>query len=132
MIAGPPFFRYVATLVYDVFIMFSIWMLVIAFCVWGHIPAWLHGPCLLLSTYILYLFCWTHGGQTLGALAWHIRVVSIDGQGLTWQHASIRFIVGFLSLLFLGLWQAWALFDPHQQTLVDYLARTRLAHTHQQ
>ena len=51
---------------------------------------------------------WTHGGQTLGLRAWHMRLVRIDGGPVTWADALRRFGATLalwlpLQLLFLAL-----------------------------
>lgn len=56
---------------------------------------------LLVVIYIFYAWFWTHGGQTLGMRAWKLRLVSINGNAISWQQSFIRFITGL---------PAWLLF----------------------
>ncbi len=53
---------------------------------------------LLSVWFIFYGWCWTHGGQTLGMTAWHIQVVSTEGELLSWRSACIRWCSGLLGL----------------------------------
>lgn len=70
---------------------------------------------------------WTHGGQTLGMLAWRIRVVRADDGGpLGWGRATLRFAAAIVSLLPLGLGFWWALVDREASTWHDRLSGTRL------
>ena len=51
----------------------------------------------LLQLYLLgvcavyFIYCWTHGGQTIGMLAWRLRVEREDGTALDWRLALWRF-----------------------------------------
>lgn len=85
----------------------------------------LQGICLLVvSSY--FLWCWTHGGQTLAMRAWRIRVVHADGQSVTVLGAMLRFLLATAGILAggVGLW--WAFLDRDSQFLHDRLAKTRL------
>ena len=69
---------------------------------------------------------WTHGGQTLGMLAWRIRVERYDGSPLRWRDALLRYAAAILSGLPLGLGYWWSLFDSDKLAWHDRLSRTRL------
>ena len=62
----------------------------------------------LLTIYfmvVLYFFFgwfWTHGGQTLGMRAWHTRLVTRDGNPISWQRGLFRYLVS------LPMWIFWA------------------------
>ena len=79
---------------------------------------------LVISSY--FLWCWTHGGQTLAMRAWRIKVVYANGMPLTWLGAVMRYLLAMAGLLAggVGLW--WALLDRDGQFLHDRLAKTRL------
>ena len=78
----------------------------------------------VISAY--FLWCWTHGGQTLAMKTWRIRVVDRHGRPLSMGIASLRFLLACAGLLLggLGLW--WALLDRDGLFLHDRLAHTRL------
>lgn len=69
---------------------------------------------------------WTHGGQTVGMLAWKIRVQRSDGAQLGWRDAAARFLAAIVSLLPLGLGFWWAVVDRRGLTWHDRLSGTRL------
>jgi len=78
---------------------------------------------------VTFLFCgafWTRGGQTLGMRAWRIRVVALDGQGLSWRRAALRFVASWLALLPAGLGYWWALVDSERCCWHDRLSATRV------
>lgn len=81
---------------------------------------------LLITSFLLFGWCWTHGGQTLGMLAWKIKVVRQDGQKMTWQDAALRFVLLALNWLCLGIGWLWCLFDRDRQSLHDRLSKTML------
>ncbi len=73
-----------------------------------------------------FLWCWTHGGQTLAMKAWRMRVVDAGGASLSWSNAGLRLMLATAGILLggIGLW--WALLDKEGQFLHDRLAGTRL------
>ncbi len=106
---------------------------------------------LFLVVGIYYIWCWTHGGQTLPMKTWHMRVVTKDGAPLTPWRALLRYLLAWLwfvpglaiaklidasgwmlvlpPLLNFLVWAATALFDKDRQFLHDRLAGTRLVAT---
>ena len=73
---------------------------------------------------------WLRTGQTLGMLAWRLRVVQSDnGRSITWKQALIRYFVALLSWAAVGLGFAWALFDRNRNTWHDLLSGTELRMT---
>jgi uncharacterized RDD family membrane protein YckC len=53
---------------------------------------------LLLIWFVFYGWFWTHGGQTLGMSAWRIRVITRDGQSISWRNALIRWLTAVLGI----------------------------------
>lgn len=78
------------------------------------------------ATFLLFGWCWTHGGQTLGMLAWKMKVVRHDNQPLSWKDAFLRFIYLTLNWLCLGIGWLWCWFDTEHQSLHDRLSGTKL------
>ena len=74
---------------------------------------------------VFFGWFWTHGGQTLGMLAWRIEVVTVGGGPLRWRHALIRFFAAALSLLPAGLGFLWSIPDREHATWHDRLSGTR-------
>lgn len=97
---------------------------------------------------LYFIWCWTHGGQTLPMKTWRIRVVTMYGAQLTPWRALIRYLISWmwfvpglatawaleakgwmlvlLPALNFALWATTALFDKDGQFLHDRLAGTRL------
>jgi uncharacterized RDD family membrane protein YckC len=92
---------------------------------------WLLGYRLLLITVLCGYFgiCWTHGGQTLGMLAWKIRVVRDTGARLRWRDVALRLAAAGLSWLPAGLGYLWLLVDRERLTWHDRLSATRVVRT---
>lgn len=88
------------------------------------LPLALAGVVILLYSAGYYAFFWTLTGQTPGKMLLGVRVVTLDGQHLSFWRALIRFGGYFLSALALyaGYW--WILFDNRRQGWHDKLAGT--------
>ena len=86
----------------------------------------------LLQLYLLgvcavyFIYCWTHGGQTLPMKTWRIRVVTRSGGALSLSCAALRYVLALASIALAGGGYWWALFDRDGQFLHDRLAGTRL------
>ena len=79
---------------------------------------------LLGVSYLYFGWCWTHGGQTLGMRAWHIRVRTLQGEAVPLRLGAIRFLAALLSWGACGAGFLWAAIDPER----SFLARPPLAH----
>ena len=97
---------------------------------------------------IYFIWCWTHGGQTLPMKTWHMRLVTKTGAPLTPWRAMRRYLLswlwflpglaaaklletqGWMLIAFPALnfviWAATALIDKDRQFLHDKLAGTRI------
>ena len=53
------------------------------------------------EVFFYFTYSWKSGGQTLGMRAWKLAVV--DHNTLTWLSVTLRFLMGCLSILTLGL-----------------------------
>lgn len=71
---------------------------------------------LFISLYVFFGFFWTKNGQTLGMQVWHIRVQNKDNTTITWNQALLRFLMGIISWLALGLGHLWPLFDREKRS----------------
>ena len=128
----PSFFRILAALCYDALALFSIWLTATAlfiFCLslnslTQHL--WSFWTYLFFVTYGLFFVYWTKRGQSLGALAWRLRVCQTNGDPLTPKQASLRFAASTLSCLLGGIGHWWIVLDKKNQTLFDRLLRLQL------
>lgn len=103
---------------------------------------------LALIVAVFFGWFWTHGGQTLGLRAWHMRLVRIDGKPVGWLDVLKRLAatlmlwlpVQFLFLLMesadpvrdaliawtpFGIGLLWILFDSRKLAWHDRLSGTR-------
>lgn len=71
---------------------------------------------------------WTHGGQTLGMRAWHIRVCHQAGGPVHPARALLRFFGALLSWASLGLGYLWMVVDSQGLSWHDRISGTRLEH----
>jgi uncharacterized RDD family membrane protein YckC len=70
---------------------------------------------------------WIRDGQTLGMLAWRLKLTATGGGTVTWRQALIRYLAAILSWGVLGLGFWWSLFDPERKTWHDRLSGTELS-----
>jgi uncharacterized RDD family membrane protein YckC len=63
----------------------------------------------LIAVLAFFLYFWTHRGQTVGMLAWRLRIEEIDGSNVRWTSALKRLLLISILLLpfFLGDWLIW-------------------------
>ena len=78
---------------------------------------------LLFILFIFYTWCWTRG-QTVGLVAWQLKIENERGQKLTWFQASLRFVCAILSVASFGLGLIWLFLD--KQALYDRLSKTQV------
>ena len=101
--------RRLGTALYDLLVVVALWMLVyfplVASGRIGGTVADSFAPAHLvlrgLIAFAYFGWCWTHGGATLGALAWRLEVARDDGAPLGWDDAARRFAIalGYLAPL---------------------------------
>lgn len=107
---------------------------------------------LVAAVFAYFGWCWTRSGQTLGLMAWRMRLETEIGGRLGWAGAALRFLLGLAmaTLAGIGLWKLraaggafgyagaallvaplftnylWVLFDPAQRSLLEITGRTRM------
>ncbi len=69
---------------------------------------------------------WRKTGQTLGALAWRLKVVAADGGQVSWREALLRAVTGTFAIALAGIAWLWMLFDRDGLALHDRLSGTRM------
>jgi len=111
--------RRMAALLYDMFLVVSLWIL-LAFplqllfggdssqVVDGRVETdpvlgWLLFFMMIASAATFYVWFWRRSGQTLGMIAWRIRVVATDNSNLDVKHGLIRFFAAWPCFWLLGL-----------------------------
>jgi len=139
---GAGLFRRLAALLYDGFLVAAIWMLV------GFVLQLAFGPdsnrlengivqtdpvlertmfaAMLISCSVFYLWFWCKSGQTLGMLAWRIRVQDRNGRLLKPARGVLRLLLAWPAFLLFGLGYLWLLVDRNRDALHDRLSGTRV------
>ena len=81
---------------------------------------------LLLVVVLFFGVFWTWRGQTIGMLAWRLRVERDDGSVLTWRDALLRLAGAGVSLAALGLGYFWIWIDRERLAWHDRWSGTRV------
>lgn len=126
---APLRFRFAAIL-YDGLVVVAVWVMTIVILVTvigdAVVGAWVQSL-LFVELYAFLVFFWCWRGQTLGMLAWRLRIQS-DGR-FTPTQALGRFVGGFASFATLGLGFFWMWFDQDRMTWSDRLSRSVVVRT---
>ncbi|HEY7640907.1 MAG TPA: RDD family protein [Steroidobacteraceae bacterium] len=86
----------------------------------------LYQAALLLVIVLFFCVFWTWSGQTVGMLAWRLRVERNDGALLTWRDALLRLAGACVSLAALGLGYFWIWIDRDRLAWHDRWSGTRV------
>ncbi|WP_114417739.1 RDD family protein [Marinospirillum perlucidum] len=123
-------FRRLAAMVYDLLLIVALLMLVgfIGVALSGgeaNESVWFRGAVLLVPA-VFYAFFWRRAGQTLGMLAWRLRVQTPAGQPINFKQTLLRLLGGLLSWSCLGLGYLWLFFDREKRTWPDLFSGTQV------
>ncbi|HEY1774334.1 MAG TPA: RDD family protein [Gammaproteobacteria bacterium] len=131
-----PLWRRLAAASYDALVVVALWFIATAVAMpLTHGAVTPEHPLaeLIYRLYILavgFLFFgvfWVRNGQTLGMLAWRVKVVQASsGMKITWTQALVRYLASYLSWAALGLGFWWSLWDKEKKTWHDRLSGTEL------
>ncbi|MCH7817256.1 MAG: RDD family protein [Proteobacteria bacterium] len=138
--------RRFAALLYDAFLVAAIWMFL------GFMLQLIFGPdtsqlvdgrvqtdplldsilfsLMLVSCAGFYIWFWTHSGQTLGMLAWRLKVVTLDGGLINPIQGVIRFATAWPAFFMFGLGYLWLYIDPQGDAVHDKLSSTKVVVLH--
>ena len=75
---------------------------------------------------VYFVWYWRHGGQTLAMQTWKIRLSTANGAPPSLLRLTLRYLLAWPSIVYLGAGLLWALFDRDGQFIHDRLAGTRL------
>lgn len=126
------FLRRLAAILYDSFVVCSFVLLItiIAFIVnkgRSFLPYQeIFISYLIVGTGFFLAWFWQKSGQTLGMLAWKIKVVDTYHNNISWKRALLRYYLAFIGLTMGGVSLLWCLLDKDQQSLHDRLAGTKV------
>lgn len=73
-----------------------------------------------------YLWFWTHSGQTLGMLAWRIKLVNQEGQLVNIQQGIVRLLAAWPAFFLLGFGYLWMYVDPAGDAVHDKFSKTKV------
>lgn len=122
--------RRLLAMLYDALLVIALWMVLGALAVGLNGGEAVTGPfwksALFIATYGFFAYFWTRSGQTLGMLAWNLRVQSTAGGHISWTQSLIRFLVAGPSLALGGLGYWWMLLGDEKLTWGDRASGTRV------
>ena len=123
-VPAPLRYRFAAML-YDALVMLAIWITTVVALVTlvgdAVVGAWVQSL-LFVELYAFFAFFWCRRGQTLGMLAWRLRLRSAGG--FTPSQALRRFVASLVSFAALGLGFFWMWFDKDRLTWSDRFSRS--------
>ena len=118
-------------MVYDAMIVLAIWLLTLFVLVALHNGA-VVGPfvqsVLFIELFAFFAYFWVSRGQTVGMLAWDLRIETDAGPVLRPAQALLRFVGALLSFATLGVGYLWMYVDPDRRTWPDMLSKSRVIH----
>ena len=124
------FVRRLMAMLYDLFLVLSIWILIIGIAVIINGGEAIHSPLLSAAlfgaTFSFFAKFWTMSGQTLGMQTWRIRVQTYDNKTISLAQALLRFLIAICSLCCFGLGYLWMLISTDKSTWHDKLSRSRV------
>jgi uncharacterized RDD family membrane protein YckC len=123
--------RRLGAMIYDGMIVLAIWLLTLFVGVAIHNGA-VVGPfvqsVLFIELFAFFAYFWVSRGQTIGMLAWDLRIETDSGTALRPAQALLRFLGALLSLATLGVGYLWMYVDPDRRTWPDMLSNSRVVH----
>jgi len=123
--------RRFGAMLYDAMIVLALWLLTLFIAV-----ALLNGPAvgpliqtiLFVELFSFFAYFWVWRGQTVGMLAWGLRVETHDGSPMRLGQALLRFIGAMLSFAAAGIGYLWMYVDPDRRAWPDMLSKTHIVH----
>ena len=119
----------VMAMVYDSLLVLAVWMLVGYIAIAFNDGQAVKGPwfnsILFVVTYGFFALFWVRSGQTLGMLAWCLRVEDNDGYVLTLKQALVRYLSAFIALGS-GIGYLWIIFSKDKLAWHDSWSNTRI------
>lgn len=130
-----------AAMAYDGLVVLAVWVLTVVALVTivgdAVVGAWVQSV-LFVELYALLAYCWCKRGQTLGMLAWRLRLVSCAPRPpggdaapppsaqarVSPAQALRRFVAGLASFAALGLGFCWMWFDRERKSWPDRFSRS--------
>ncbi len=125
------FFRRLGALIYDTLLIIAVWFVTLFVLVAIQNDA-VVGPTiqsiLFVELFGFFAYFWRGRGQTLGMLAWHLRLTTLSGEPMTLIQVMLRFMAALASFVCLGLGHLWILIDPQKRSWPDMFSDTRMSY----
>jgi uncharacterized RDD family membrane protein YckC len=122
--------RRLLAMLYDSLLIIALWMVLGGIAVAINHGEAVEGPLfnsvLFVSGYLFFAYFWTRSGQTLGMMAWNLRVETAAGGRISWTQALIRFLFAIPSLLLFGAGYWWMLLSDERLSWNDRISDTRV------
>lgn len=90
------------------------------------LPGWASLSHVFVVLGVYFVWYWRHGGQTLAMQTWKVKLTTSSGTRPSLARLTLRYVLAWPSIVYLGAGLLWALFDRDGQFLHDRLAGTRL------
>jgi uncharacterized RDD family membrane protein YckC len=117
-------------MLYDALLIIALWMVTLFALVAVNGGEAVSGPALQSLLFVelfgFFAYYWRSGGQTLGMLAWQIRLETDSGARLQFTQVGLRLLGAGLGLACGGLGYWWMLASPQKKTWADSLSATQL------
>ncbi|MGQ7246157.1 RDD family protein [Halomonas sp. V046] len=81
---------------------------------------------LVAAAFGFFAYFWRRGGMTLGMQSWRLRVQTQEGGPISLTQTMIRFAVGAIGFVPLGLGHLWVLFDGQKRSWSDIASNTQV------
>lgn len=121
----------IAAGIYDVLLLIALWIIATAVLMPFsgtaiHSGTHWYQLYLLAVAFPFFGWFWTHGGQTLGMRAWRLRVLTRDGEPLTWRHVLLRYPAAVIGVGACAVGLLWCVVDPRKRALQDIVSGTQV------
>lgn len=118
--------RVLASMLYDFLPIAGFWLLtslVLVFVRGSAVTGALYQTLLFLELFGYFAFSWVRRGQTLGMVAWKLR---LEPAPFTFYQAALRLLGALLGMLAFGLGYFWILIDRDQRSWADIFSGSRI------
>lgn len=124
------FIKRLMAMIYDSLLVIAVWMLVGYIAIAFNDGEAVEGPwfnsLLFLVTYCFFALFWVRSGQTLGMIAWRLRVEDNDGYVINLKQALVRYLGAIVSLACVGLGYFWIIPSASNLAWHDSWSNTRI------
>ena len=127
--------RRLGAMVYDGLLIIAMWMVTL-FVLVALSNAPVGGPflqsLLFVELFAFFGYFWVFRGQTLGMLAWHLRIASTAGYRMSFTQVILRIVGALISFACLGIGYLWILIDPARRAWPDMISDSIVLYTPKQ